>query len=78
MDQKPIPRDPHPDNDLIDAMESEPGAQSSAAGGRLQQEVGAKDEEKSATGGDPQHTPVTGSEKVQPRIPTRADFEGNN
>lgn len=52
------------------------GTQSGASGGGMAREVGARDEEKMATGADPQPTRPTKSSKVQPRAPTRADHEG--
>lgn len=50
--------------------------QSGTTGGDLAREIASRDEEKTATGADPQPTGTTKSEKVQPRIPTRADHEG--
>jgi hypothetical protein len=76
MTQKPIPRDPHADNDLIDSMESEPGAQSGSIGHRVAQNVASRDEEASAGGGDPLPTGATKSDSVQPRTSSRSDHQG--
>jgi hypothetical protein len=53
------------DNDLIeDAEELAGGAQSGSAGGNLAREVGQRDEEKTARGGDPEPTQVNKSDKA--------------
>ena len=76
MDQKPTPRDPHADNELIDQMVEEGGGgQSGTSGGRVAADVGSRDEQRTAEGGDPEPTRATKSDKVQPNIPTRADHE---
>jgi hypothetical protein len=75
MTQKPIPRDPHPDNALIDDIISEPAAQSGRSGGRLAEEIASRDEERWATGGDPEPTRPTKGDKPQPNIPTRSDHQ---
>ncbi len=51
-------------------------SQGSAAGGDLARDVGSRDEEKSARGGDPEPTRVTKQDKVQPQTGTRSDNEG--
>ena len=51
-------------------------AQSGSFGGSIGAAVGSRDEEKSARGGDPAHTRATKRDKLQPRIPTRADHDG--
>ncbi|WP_454883278.1 hypothetical protein [Sphingomonas oryzagri] len=77
MTQKPIPRDPHADNELIDDMEEEgPAGQSGTYGGRVAADIGSRDEGRSAGGGDPEPTRATKGDKVQPNIPARADNEG--
>ena len=50
--------------------------QGSAAGGDLSRDVGSRDEEKSARGGDPEPTRVTKQDKVQPQTGTQSDHEG--
>ena len=50
--------------------------QGSAAGGSLARDVGSRDEEKSARGGDPEPTRVTKQDKVQPQTGTQSDHEG--
>ena len=71
--------DPHADNDLIDHDLPTP-SQGGSSGGRIEREIGAIDEEKLATGADPQPTsvhkgmkPRSGDEPNLPnRGPTRA------
>lgn len=75
MIQKPTPRDPHRDNDLIEDETREPAAQSGRSGGRLADEVATRAEQKTARGGDPEPTRAMKGDKVQPRIPTRSDHE---
>ena len=75
MTQKPIPRDPHADNALIDGITSEPGAQSGRSGGRVASEIASRDEEKSAFGADPKPTRAVGGDKVQPIVHGRADHQ---
>ena len=58
-DQK---RDPHAGNDLIDDDLPTP-SQGGTSGGRIEREIGAADEEKVATGADPQPTSVHKSQK---------------
>lgn len=62
------------DSDLRD--EAETPAQSGRGGGTLAADIGSRDEEKSALGSDPEPTRATKDDKVQPKIPTRADHEG--
>jgi hypothetical protein len=62
------------DSDLND--EPPTPSQSGSSGGTLATDIGSEDEEKTALGGDPEPTRVTKDNKVQPRIPTRADNEG--
>ena len=62
------------DSDLHDGPPA-PG-QGGAAGGELARDVGSRDEEKSARGGDPDPTRVTKDDKVQPQTGTRSDNEG--
>lgn len=77
MTQPTTPRDPHPDNALIDAIISEPDAQSGSSGTRMSEQIASRDEERSAFGGDPEPTRVTGQDKVQSPTNTRADFDGS-
>lgn len=60
------------------ALEAETDApsQSGSGGGTLARDVGARDEEKSALGGDPEPTRVEKKDKVQPDTNTRSDHEG--
>jgi hypothetical protein len=62
------------DRDLRD--EPEAPAQSGSGGGGIATEIGSRDDQKLALGGDPEPTRATKQDKVQPRIPTRADHEG--
>jgi hypothetical protein len=62
------------DSDLDD--EPATPSQSGSSGGTLAADIGSRDEEKTALGGDPEPTRATKDDKVQPRIPTRADNEG--
>ena len=70
-DQK---RDPHADNDLIEDELPTP-SQGGTSGGRIEREIGAADEEKVATGADPQPTSVHKSQKPdggdEPTLPNR-------
>lgn len=55
-DRKPVL---HADNDIIDIPEDEPTpSQGGSSGGELQREIGSLDDEKIATGADPQPTSV--------------------
>ena len=67
----------HDDHELIDQAEGAPSAQG-RSGGNIAADVGTRDEEKTATGGDGGVTNVHKSDKVQPFIPTRADNDGAN
>jgi len=69
-------KDRRNDSDLHD----EPAApgQAGAAGGGTARDVGSRDEEKAAMGGDPEPTRVTKEDKVQPDTGTRSDNEGAN
>lgn len=51
-------------------------AQSGSGGGGLARDVGSRDEEKTASGGDPEPTRVTKQDKVQPDTASRSDHEG--
>jgi hypothetical protein len=62
------------DSDLHDDPPA-PG-QGSAAGGNTAREIGSRDEERTARGGDPEPTRVTKQDKVQPDTNTRSDHEG--
>lgn len=47
------------------------------AGGGMATEIGTRDEERNALGGDPETTRMQKNDKVQPQTRTRSDFEGN-
>jgi hypothetical protein len=69
-------RDPHADNDIIDeAVELPTPSQGGSSGGGMQREIGAADDEKVATGADPQPTSVHKSQKPhggdEPNLPNR-------
>jgi len=68
------PRELHADNDLIEDDIPTP-SQGGSSGGELQREIGALDEEKVATGADPQPTSVKkGSHPKggdEPNLPNR-------
>ena len=69
-------RDPHADNDIIDIPEDErTPSQGGSSGGRIEREIGALDEEKTATGADPQPTSVHKGHKAdkgdEPNLPNR-------
>jgi len=65
------------DHELIDQAERAPSAQG-RSGGAAATDVGTRDEEKTATGGDGGITNVHKGDKVQPFIATRADNDGAN
>jgi hypothetical protein len=70
------PRDPHADNDVIDeAVDLPTPSQGGSSGGDMQREIGALDEEKLATGADPQPTSVHKGQKprdgAHPHLPNR-------
>lgn len=67
----------HDDHELIDQAERAPSQQGSS-GGNIATDVGTRDEEKTATGGDGGITDVQKSDKEQPFIATRADNDGAN
>ncbi len=62
------------DSDLHD--EPSIGGQSGAGGGNTAHDIGSRDEEKSARGGDPEPTRATKQDKPQPDTGTRSDHEG--
>jgi hypothetical protein len=72
MDQKPIPRDPHSDTDMIEDIISDatPG-QSDSSGGQLAHEVASRDE------GDPEPTRAGKGGKRQPFSPTQGGIIGD-
>jgi hypothetical protein len=51
-------------------------SQSGNVGGETARSVGSRDEERMATGGDPEPARVEKKDKVQPDTGTRADREG--
>jgi hypothetical protein len=67
-------RDPHSDSELLEDDLPTP-SQGGSSGGDMQREIGALDEEKTATGADPQPTQVHKSQKPndgdQPTLPNR-------
>jgi len=65
----------HDDRDLIEAAEDAPSA-AGTAGGRIQRDVGSRDEEKRIDDPEGGVTGVEKGDKVQPFIPTRSDHEG--
>lgn len=62
------------DSDLRD-QPSAP-SHSGSAGGGIARDIGSRDEEKTATGGDPEPTNVNKQDKVQPATTSRSDHEG--
>jgi hypothetical protein len=72
-------RDPHADNDLLEDDLPVP-SQAGSSGGDLQREIGSIDEEKSATGADPQPTSVHKGQKPndgdEPTLPNRQKTSG--
>lgn len=66
--------DPHADNDLIEDDLPTP-SQGGSSGGDMQREIGALDEEKTATGADPHPTSVKKGYKPEggdePNLPNR-------
>jgi len=69
-------RDPHSDTDIIDQAEELPTpSQGGSSGGGMQREIGSIDEEKTATGADPQPTSVHKGQKPdngdEPTLPNR-------
>lgn len=69
-------RHPHPDNDVIDQADDLPTpSQGGTSGGRIEREIGAIDEEATATGADPQPTSVRKGMKPdsgdEPNLPNR-------
>jgi len=67
----------HDDHKLIDEAERAPSEQG-RSGGTTAADVGTRDEEKTATGGDGGITNVHKGDKLQPFIATRADNDGAN
>ncbi len=67
-------RDPHADNDLLEDDLPTP-SQGGSWGGEIQREIGALDEEATATGADPQPTSVQKGQKphdgADPKLPNR-------
>ena len=63
--------DSRDDSDLRDDLPTP--SQSSSAGGSVATDVGSRDEERLARGGDPEPTRVTKQDKIQPKTATRAD-----
>jgi hypothetical protein len=68
-------RDPHSDNELIEDDLPVP-SQGGSSGGDMQREIGSLDDEKVATGADPQPTSVHKGQKPrdgdEPNLPNRA------
>lgn len=69
-------REPHADNDLMETDAPTP-SQSGSSGGDMQREIGSLDEEKMATGADPQPTSVHKGQKPrdgdEPNLPNRTE-----
>jgi len=67
-------RHPHADNDLLEDDLPTP-SQGGTSGGRIEREIGALDEEATATGADPQPTSVHKGMKPdggdEPNLPNR-------
>ena len=71
-------RDLHADNDTIELPDNErTPSQGGSAGGDMQREIGALDEERTATGADPQPTSVHKGMKPrggdEPNLPNRQE-----
>ena len=72
-----MPTTKRPDNDdeLIEIGEIDTPSQGGSSGGELQREIGALDDEKVATGADPQPTSVHKGQKPRggdaPNLPNR-------
>jgi hypothetical protein len=71
-DRKPL----HADNDIVDLADDErTPSQGGSSGGDMQREIGALDEEKAATGAEPQPTSVHKGMKPrsgdEPNLPGR-------
>lgn len=49
---------------------------SGSSGGGIARDIGSRDEEKNATGGEPETTGVTKQDKVQPATNSRSDYKG--
>ena len=68
---------PRPDNDddMIEIGEIDTPSQGGSSGGDLQREIGVLDEEKTATGADPQPTSIHKGQKPrdgdEPNLPNR-------
>ena len=50
---------------------------SGSGGGGTARDVGSRDEERTATGGEPERTRVQKKDKVQPETATRSDHSGS-
>src|SRR3546814_11826460 len=61
------------DKDLHDGPDTP--SQGGSSGGTIARQVGSRDEEKNARGGDPEPTNVTKSDKIQPD--RKSDVQGN-
>jgi len=53
-------------------------SQSGRSGSSIGAEIGSREEERAALGGDPEITRPTKSDKLQPRMTTRADHDGGS
>ena len=73
-------RDAHSDNALIDDNLPTP-SEGGSSGGNMQREIGAMDDEKVATGADPQPTSVHKGQKPrggdEPNLPNRTQTRGS-
>lgn len=64
------------DRDIIESDEPPMPSHSGTSGAGPAENIGSRDELKTATGADPTPTRVRGEDKAPTRIPTRADFDG--
>ena len=66
-------RPPHADNDVIDDLPTP--SHSGSSGGEMAREIGARDEDKTMTGADPQPTSVHKGDRAnkgdEPNLPNR-------
>ena len=74
---------PRPDNDdTIELGKLDTPSQGGSSGGDLQREIGSLDEEKTATGADPQPTSIHKGQKPrdgdEPNLPNRDGGGGQN
>lgn len=51
---------------------------SGSGGGVTARDIGSRDEQRTATGGDPEQTRVRKKDKIQPATATRSDHSGSS